>query len=81
MIGYRSVRVVTIGSADITFDSPVTVRAASAGNLDITDSSGHTSDFDGLSAGDDIVGPGDGLVFVKTIRGTSTVTSAIVGMM
>ena len=78
---YRGLQRVTVGSADIVFDYPVTCRAAAAGNLDVTDSLGSNFDFDGLSAGDDIVGPGDGLLLIRAIRGSSTVTSVIVGLL
>ena len=77
---YRGKRTVTVAADDITFDPPVTVQAASTGNLTYVDSAGNEQTESGLSAGDNIVGPGSGLVYVRTIRGSSTVTSVVIGI-
>ena len=77
--GYRGIRTVAVAAEDITFDEPVTVRAATAGSLVVVDMLGNQHTFNSLTAGQDLVGPGDGLLFVTEIKGASSVTSVIVG--
>ena len=82
-VGYRGLETVTIGADDVTFPSPRTVRIvapASGGNLVFIDSLGREHTLNGVSAGADAVGPGDGLVYVRTIRGSSTVTRVLTGI-
>ena len=78
--GYRGVRTVAIGAVDVEFDVPVTVRVVTAGNLIYEDALGREHTLNGLAVGADVVGPGDGLVFVRKILGTSTVTSVLIGI-
>ena len=77
---FRGLRTVAVATDDIRFPAPVTVRAVSAGNLDVVDSLGREHSFDGLSAGDSVTGPGGGLVLITEIKGTSTVTSVQIGI-
>ena len=79
--GYRGIRTVAVGNDDIEFEFPVTVRVATTGNLTYVDALGGEHTLTGLAAGADVVGPGDGLVMVRIIRGSSSVTSVIVGQM
>ena len=76
---FRGVRTITVGNDDIDLEPPGAVRAVTSGNLDIIDSLGVRSDFDSMLVGDDIVGPGSGLVAVSRILGSSTVTSVQIG--
>jgi len=80
LIAYRGVKTVTVGSEDITFDRPVTVRALAAGVIRYVDSLDEENVTGTLAAGGDVVGPGNGLVYVRTIRGATTVNSIQIGI-
>ena len=81
MPAFRGLLTQAVGSEDIDFPrGPVAIRALTVGNLVVVDSLGTELSFNGLSVGDDIAGPGGALVLVKTIRGSSTVTSVQVGV-
>lgn len=77
---YRGIETRAVADADIVFDKPVTLRAATAGDLIYVDMQGNQHTLNGLSAGDDVVGPGDNLVGVIEIKGASTVTSVVIGI-
>ena len=65
--------VVTPGTP-IEFPEPRTVRALTAGVIAYRDSLGGEDVTGALSPGDDIVGPGDGLVLISAILAATTVT-------
>ena len=77
---YRGIQTVAVGAQDVVFDAPVTVRAATTGNLIFEDALGRQHTLNGVAVGDDVVGPGGGLVLVRRILGASTVSSVLVGI-
>lgn len=77
---YRGLETVAVAVADITFTPSRIVRVLTAGNLSYEDSLGERHDLTGLTANTDITGPGGGLVLVRKIFGTSTVTSVQTGI-
>ena len=82
---YRGTRTVAVGAdaVEVEGHGPFTVRVNSAGVLHFVDATGHSDSRSGLSEGDDIVGPGDGLVYVRRILGSgdgTTVTSVMLGI-
>lgn len=79
-VGYRAAPVVTVGTVDINFDPPRSVQAATAGDLTYVDSLGDEHTINGMAVGDNVAGPGGGLVLVSIIRGASTVTSVLTGI-
>ena len=65
--------IVTPGTP-IVFPQPRTVRAFAAGIIVYRDSLGGEGRTSALAAGDDVVGPGDGLVLISEILAATTVT-------
>ena len=78
--GYRGLEEFTIGADDIELPEPRLVRTLSAGRLDYTDSEGRDQQTGTLSVGDDVVGPGGQLVYVQTLKGSSSVTRIQTGI-
>ena len=64
-----------IGDDDVTFPQPRAVQALTTGNLVFVDSLGVEHTRTNMAAGDNVDGIGGGLLAVKTVRGSSTVTS------
>ena len=77
---FRGIYTQAIATDDVVFAAPVALQAISTGNLVVVCDSGHEYTATIGTAGDSLVGPGGGLVLVKTIKGSSTVTSVIVGV-
>ena len=78
--GYRGLQDIAIGTEDVVLATPRFVRVLSAGDLIYVDSLGEEHTLAGMSPGDDVVGPIGGAVYVKTIRGSSTVSSVQLGI-
>lgn len=76
---FKGKNVIAIGSADVAIEPPAAIQVATAGNLTYVTLRGDELTENTLAAGDDIVGPGGGLVLVREIKGTSTVTSVVAG--
>lgn len=78
---YRDKRIVAIGADDYVHEAGFTCQVAAAGSLTYRTLHG-TQDLTeaGLSVGDTISGPGGIPVLLKAIRGSSTVTSVVIGI-
>ena len=78
---YRDKRTVTIGTDDFEVHGGFTCQAGSAGNITYRTLFGSEDQTEtGLSAGDSIVGPGGVPVLLSAVRGSSTVTSIVIGL-
>ena len=79
---YRDKRTVTIGTEDFVREAGFTCQVATDGNITYRTLGGdEDEDETGLSAGDTITGPGSVPVVLSAVRGTSTVTSIVIGIL
>ena len=79
---YRDKRTIPIASDDFVRGAGFTCQAGSAGSITYRTVAGETDQTEsGLSAGDTIVGPGGIPVLLEAVRGSSTVTSIVVGFL
>lgn len=77
----RNKHTVMIGASDFDHATGFTCQVAAAGDLTYRALEGEQDVTEtGLSAADVITGPGDIPVVLKSIRGTSTVTSVVIGI-
>lgn len=77
LAGYRGQRKYTTGAQDVTFPKPGFVRALTAGTIRYEDSLGEVDDTGNMTAGDDIVGPVDGPIFVRRILAAGTTVTRV----
>lgn len=79
---YRDKRVVAIGADDFTLDTGFTCQAAAAGDISYRTLFGEEDQTEaGLAVGDTIAGPGGIPVVLRTVRGSSTVASIVIGIL
>lgn len=79
---YRDKRTVLVGTDDIVIDSGFTCQVQSGGNITYRALGGQADVTEtGLTAGDTIVGPGNVPVILSAIRGASTITSVVIGIL
>ena len=77
---YRDKRTVAIGSDDFTLEFGFTCQVASTGNLTYRTLEGEADQTESsLAVGDTITGPGGIPVLLRAVRGSSTVTSIVIG--
>lgn len=79
---YRDKRVVAIGDDDFVLDTGFTCQAATAGDLTYRTLIGEADQEEtNLAVGDTITGPSDIPVVLKAVRGSSSVTSIVIGIL
>ena len=78
---YRDKRTVAISTDDFILESGFTCQVGSDGNITYRTLHGAEDQTESsLDAGDSIVGPGGVPVALQAVRGTSTVTSIVIGI-
>lgn len=79
---YRDKRTVTIAADDFELPAGFTCQVGSAGNITYRTLEGSEDQTEtGLAIGDSIVGPGGIPVVLRAVRGSSTVTSIVIGIL
>lgn len=75
---YRDKYTVTVGTEDIEIPGGAMVQAGSAGNITYRTMDGESDQTETLTAGATVLGAGGIPVIIIAIRGTSTITSAVI---
>lgn len=79
---YRDKRAVAIGTEDFELESGFTCQVSTAGSLTYRTLTGEADQTEnGLAVGDTITGPGGVPVVLRTVRGSSTVTGIVIGVL
>ena len=81
MPGYRDAYRQTIGADDVAFPNPVAIAAIDTGDLTYVTAEGREVTTAISDAGQVLAGPGGFILLVSEIKGASTVTEVLVGVL